>query len=532
MKRLFVMMCLIVLGACSGGGGTHGGMSDVRQSNLIISSNIDNETRRSAHVAHTLGSGNRDGRANPCGNSRACNDVAFENMKYWLIDNIESVDECNDYDNLRDALLMAGFSANIGTDLPETKEWVQNNAARIKNQATEIYNELGIHQDFDITKSELDVLNGIDFTTTEPSKIVFHVNDKNKITGITFHDSVGSSAGLDFPGTRDHDTSRFTIQGHAHIYKLEEIAPQYCNYAQYNHYIEIKSLGSLSLAQLKERLIQYADDEFAKGTDGFFGTFDPEIDLQDVYNATVAQINAIDSMNDVSYEHFARYMDMDLQSFGKYVGLAYSDFGRLVIPNPSTPNAHLIYHGGYEDNLVSDAHMNELANNTTTDMTFRGRAVGKIEQKTILNEQSDMKMDAIKTAGNATLNFKGTNNGAQETLHIEFPDWYDVTVTKTPDNNRIHFANYSNNNDKFKFYVPDDGLVEEHTVDNFIGQNGSKIGAFQVNYYALDQNSNPSEASGHLSFGQSESYGDPYPYHSVELQSTFGVIRDYEKNDE
>lgn len=543
MKTLPIMTCLLILGACSGGGGgSHGGMN-VRQSNLRISSNIDNETRRGAHVTDTLGAGyytggNRDGAARACdGDQRTCNDAAFENMKHWLVENIESIGECEDDAALRNALTVAGFESHIGETIAETKAWIQNNVTRIKNRAQEIYNELGTHRDFDITQSELAVFNGMDFTTNEPSTIVFKVDDNNKITGLTFHDAVGSCGGLDFPGTRQGDTSQFTIGGHAHIYKMEEIAPQYCNYAQYNHYIEIKSSDGLTLDQLKEKLIQYADAELAKGDSGFFGTFDLGVPLQDIYDATIAQINAMDSLDDVSYEHINRRMDFDLKPFGNKVGLAYSDFGRMIIPNPSTPNSHLIYHGGYDDKKVSDAHMHELANDTTTDMNFYGRAVGKVEHKTIPDNEH-MVMDAIMMEGNATLNFRGTNDGGIETLRMEFPDWYDVTVTQTADGNSINFANYTNSDEQFKFYIANTGPRDEHTVENFDGVNhfdsdgdsiyGTSTGALQVNYYAHDANSNPAEASGYLSYGESEMDGEVGRV--VEFQSAFGTIRDYSSN--
>lgn len=528
MKKLLVLTSLLALGACSTGTGGGDDM-DVRHSNWIISSSIDNETRRSAHIANTLGEDyyngtrNRDGTITSCGGERTCNDVAFENMRYWLINNINTIGEWVNDDELRDALIVAGFGSKIGDNWEETKTWVQNNASMIKRQAQEIYNELGLHQEFDITQSKLSVLNGIDYTTTEPSTMAFKLDGNNKITGIVFHDSVGSCGGLDYPGVRKRNSTWFTIDGDAHIYKLDNIVPQYQGW--WRSYIEVKSSESLSLAQMKEKMIEYADEELDKGSDGFFGTF---IDgtPQEIYDALVVQINEIDSWDDVSYSVYNHHMDMDLQSFGKYVGLAYSDFGKLMIPNPSTPDAHLMYHGGYEDKLVSNEHLNEIATDPETDMTFHGRAVGKVANKKF-RTSTDMDVDAIMLAGDVTLNFKGSNDGATETMLMEFPDWYDVTVTKTPDSNSINFANYTNNDEQFKFHRQDEGFLEEHTMDDFIGQ-GYGIGALQVNYYADQPEWNPSEASGYISYGENGSSPyEGYETRSLEFQSTFGTIRDW-----
>ncbi len=58
MRKHLLLTSLLVLSACAGGtGGTSvpGPVVDVRTSNFTISSNIDNETRRSAHVIDALG---------------------------------------------------------------------------------------------------------------------------------------------------------------------------------------------------------------------------------------------------------------------------------------------------------------------------------------------------------------------------------------------------------------------------------------------------------------------------------------------
>ena len=534
MKKLFTMVCMLALCAC--GGGTTGGMS-ARNSNLMITSSIDNETRRTAHITKSLGARyydevrNRDGTIISCGNEQVCNDVAFENMRYWLIDNIDNVEHgIIDEEELRQALIVAGFEPQISNNMAETRQWVHNNKNMVRNQATEIYNELGTHHNFDVTRSDFSVLNGIDFNTTAPSKIKFHVDGNGKITNITFHDSVGSCGGLDYPGVRKKDTTWFRVDGDAHIYKLDNVASEYYGiYPLWNHYIEVKSSQGLDLAGMKAKMIQYADDELAKGADGFFGTF-PTGTPQEIYDATIAQINNLNSLDEVSYEFWHLGMDFDLQSFGKHVGLAYSDFGRMMIPNPTYQNAHMVYHGGYEDKLVSDAHMNEIAVNPETDMNFKGRAIGKVENK-MFRDYTDMDINAIKFAGNATINFKGAPNGATETMHMEFPDWYDVTITKTPDGNNITFANYTNDDAQFKFYRPNEGFLDEHSVNNFT-EPGYGTGALQINYYAENPNWNPSEASGYTSYGENTAspYED-YAFRSVEFQSTFGTIRDYEKPD-
>ena len=152
MKKYLYIASLFVLTACGGGsdGGSSGGGANmirptvtpredvVRNSNLMVSSNIDNESRRVSHVVATLGesfysnvsggsvsytrASRPQGNINKgaCSNQKECNQIAFDNMKKWLIDNADTIglwDESvwgNDKFNtasLRQALILAGFES-------------------------------------------------------------------------------------------------------------------------------------------------------------------------------------------------------------------------------------------------------------------------------------------------------------------------------------------------------------------------------------------------------------------------------------
>lgn len=202
----------------------------------------------------------------------------------------------------------------------------------------------------------------------------------------------------------------------------------------------------------------------------------------------------------------AGYTDEELtiQSYGKKVGLSYTDFGNLftktrehdangnVTGNSQTSDA---FAGGYEYKKIADTAI--AANmKVDTEMNFKGRAVGTVE-----NNSTD---DRLLVDGSATLNFKQTG---EQTLKANFSEgsatgstaWYDTVLTKNANGTYdIAFDNTKNVtiDDKFK------GAQNINSNTNNMAE---------INYYG--DAGNASEASGIIHYTE----GD------VELKSAFGV---------
>lgn len=570
MRKHLLLTSLLVLSACAGGtGGTSvpGPVVDVRTSNFTISSNIDNETRRSAHVIDALGedyyndmSGGtlpvsgvrgasvRDSGDNICKSARDCNDVAFNNMKQWLIDNIDSFDEWDDNKKLRQALKMAGFGSELSGNWDDIKAWAQANKDLIKNQAQEIYDELGTHQDFDITQSDFTVM---DNSGSDTTKLKFLVNNESKITEIVVEQEKGTPYQSDIYGVRDQDTSHFHVGGRVYEYKLSNIAPQYDPDSNGSRYISFESPTELSLEQIQAKLVAIADYEISLGEDGFFGTFNNNCTPQDVYNALILQINGLtDDWENLTMASELQDYVFNVDSYGKHVGLAYSDFGMLrVLESSDDIDPDQTYHGGYNANLVSDEHMTELAQNTDTAMTFNGRAAGRVinMQAENHNEDATSTYNIMYLDGDASLTFQGGEHST-ETLAMEFPDWYDVTVVRTDRDNdsaTITFNNYTNQSDDAALYMfRTPGQVTghaEYTPEHFVGQSnvdtngdgmeGPQEGALAINYYAATPSSNPSESGGYAAYSEAEpgfqGANNTDMINRVEFQAAFGAIRQY-----
>lgn len=567
MKRLSILSVLL-LAACGGGGGAPSPIvtpEEVRAANLQVSSIVDNESRRSAHVLKTLGADyyNDSGVAvlvrgasqqgnNICKSERDCNDLAFNNMKQWLIDNADQFDNWTDNRALRQALKLAGFGNVLAGNWDDIKEWARTHHNEIVNQAHEIYNELGTHRDFDITQSDFTVVNT---QNDYPHKIIFQLDNNNKIANIELKTDSGSIYEQTILGTRNNDSTTFTFSNHMHVYTLGNIGEtegwSYDPAADGRRDIEVESKTPLSLGELKQKLREIANWEKERGDDGFFGSFHncrggAYTCVDDVYNATIAQIEALDSLQD---EHLRYDVDddnftADLDSYGKTVGLAYSDFGNMVIHNEDGTN-YVPYHGGYNSHKISEERMNQLAQTIESDMTFSGKATGNVTARRITNWDGDPVSEKpdLGLSGDATLVFSnnGTNTGAQ-TLNMAFNNWYDVRVTKDSSGESINFSNYTNNDNGYKFVIAGQNPTprDEYTVHDFTrdtqqfdtnndGVSGDQEGALRINYYAGDSNSTPSEASGFVAYSESEpeTGNEGGVINHIEFTSAFGGIRQY-----
>lgn len=569
MKRLSILSVLL-LAACGGGGGAPSPIvtpEEVRASNVQLTSIVDNESRRSAHILKTLGADyyNDSGVAvlvrgasqqgnNICKSERDCNDLAFNNMKQWLIDNADSFNNWTDNRSLRQALILAGFRDDLPGNWDDIKAWAIANHDKIVSQANEIYSELGEHHNFDITQSDFTV---VSTNNDYPHKIIFQLDDNNRIASIQLKTDSNSVYEDTMVGTRDNDSTTFTFNEHRYVYTLNHIGEtpdhSYDPAANGRRDIEVSSKTPLSLSELKQKLREIADWERARGDDGFFGSFhncgnrnNAQTCVDDVYNATIAQINALNSLDDryLEIDEDTDNFTTDLNSYGKTVGLAYSDFGNMVIHNEDGTN-YVPYHGGYNNHKLSDTRMNQLAQNVETNMTFTGKATGVVSAGQITNWDGDVVHEEpdLALSGDATLNFRndGTDTGTQ-TLNMVFNNWYDVRVTKDSSGESINFSHYTNNNNGYKFVIAGETptLRDDYTVDNFTratqqidtnndGVTGDKEGALGINYYAADPNFTPSEASGFVAYSESEPQtgNEGGVINHVEFISAFGGTRQY-----
>ncbi len=254
MKKIAVLTSVLALAACGGGSGggapgaivTPNEFQSVRSSNSVITGmlSVDNENIRTDYVKKALGDdyyydlsggtinpsrsavirsgANAGGGKNICKSEKDCNDLAFNNMKDWLIENIDSLDE-NNIENsadLRNALILAGFKDNLPGNWDDIKDWFFDNKDAIKQQAQDIYDQLGEHEEFN--------LEDVVFTMSSASlgdekggkdELTFYV-ENGQITGVDFKtyapneqgELVKADEGAFFAKRNDHKNEFFIHQ--------------------------------------------------------------------------------------------------------------------------------------------------------------------------------------------------------------------------------------------------------------------------------------------------------------------------------
>ncbi len=570
MKKYFIMFCLLFLSACGGGsgGGGQSGSGEVirpsvtptadvvKKSNGAISSTIDNESKRSAHVLNTLGadyyntvsngtvSVTRGASPRPpmqndgyCISQRTCNDVAFNNMYDWLVTHIAEVDNWEDNQNLRNALILAGFgNALRNSGWAAIKQWIHDNREAIKAQAKEIYADMGEHKDFDITQTDLSVVSHMG----ENVKIKFTLGENKKINGFEYVST--QAPGVVATLTADRKTeegTEFAVDSKLYEYTLGGIGETY-DPDSGGREISFISDTQLDPETIKDRFLKLIADYKAKGI--FFPTFHggssglTQEEIENVvYAEVVAKINNLDEdASDLHYEEKVIKTDLDFQSFGKELGLAYSDFGKIVVSDGDNE----FFHGGYDDKKIA---LNTVQNIGKT-MNFKGKAVGIVEKS--FNDTTTGKIDI---AGDANLAVSDMGN---ETLSANFTDWYDVTVMRNKDGtNSIAFDNWKNGaNTDYQFKHidsnndvvarPDGYTVEQFTenrtpsasdYDNVV--TGFTEGSLVLDYYGPNVGTGPTEFSGLVMYHEGmpvpKQNGSGYDDRGVHFMMGFGGKKDY-----
>ena len=190
-------------------------------------------------------------------------------------------------------------------------------------------------------------------------------------------------------------------------------------------------------------------------------------------------------------------LELAYDSLGKEMGLSYSDFGLIGITSSmgdeQSPDEFSVpFAGGYAAKQIDVA-------NIDTDMTFSGRATGRVAKGAHIVQ---LQQDAARPT---TLTFD--TQSKTSTLNANFKNWYDVTVDST---GAISFTDYKDNEPGG---TPIDmQLATTPNDDGVITANGANM---NVGYYG--PSTTPTEVTGTVQFTETG---------GVQMDMAFGAIAD------
>lgn len=203
-----------------------------------------------------------------------------------------------------------------------------------------------------------------------------------------------------------------------------------------------------------------------------------------------------------------------VETYGHETGNRYSDFGRFIAELEKYENDVFIepqnsyepFAGGYKDKLVVPSES----------MNFTGKAIGTIKGK---NEN----LGDLRAEGTATLEFNGANQN--QTLSMQFDNWYNVTIDKNMNNDQLKFTfdgTVADNNYALADMASTHKEVTITNPGNYSGQgydNSLTKGKLQINYYG--DNGNPEEFVGVTQYVESiPNEGE------IRVNLGFGGVRD------
>lgn len=193
-------------------------------------------------------------------------------------------------------------------------------------------------------------------------------------------------------------------------------------------------------------------------------------------------------------------LELAYDSFGKEMGLSYSDFGLIDITSSmgdeqtQTPDEFSVpFAGGYATRQIDVAKID-------TDMTFSGRATGRVAKGAHIVQ---LQQDAARPT---TLTFD--TQSKTSTLNANFKNWYDVTVDS---NGAISFTDYKDSNPGG---TPIDMRLAATADDGVITAKGANM---NVGYYG--PSTTPTEVTGTVQF--TETGVD----NGVQMDMSFGAIK-------
>jgi hypothetical protein len=514
-------------------------------------------------------------------------DALYANMYYWLIeDGGHTPTTLLGFAQYKHALILAGL---IGLDWNNWDNMTYDDIADvvensdIKDQAETLYTELGTLKTFDGTNIEW--FSSPDNTGAN-DKITFHIDSENqKVTGITYVANENlPSRERTIEMTRQGDTNTYTANNvRLYQYGLNNIEcigpcpnPAEQGYENQTYDPEAHLHGGRNLdislteeltttEQIKEKLLEeiqlayeegffhsfhnaLSEDDYSacdSGDDCYDGRrFDQDKVANKLRDAAIARVNNWEKETNKIEEHFDLNIENNLTTYGKLVGLAYSDFGTMdltMTPDGFNQSDSKLIYGGYKDKKVETADI-------TQSMEFYGVAKGQVHSSIERNHEDETIAeyeDIDLQDNNAKLVFNPS--GKTETLTASFAgnNWYDIKVVK--DSTNAPSITFTDNteagiDDKYKF-IGHQGNTNQYTVNNFTQTRtdfnwlaspdyerdeygnivldehnnpvivnvadditGSANGTFGVAYYGDQEHHNPSEAVGFVTYQESEPY--------------------------
>ena len=556
-------MSVLALAACGGGSGGGAGYrpgdivrisgTDVRESNLEVTSMVDNETQRTVYLQNALGDdydtylqelddisqqnnprqatirSSTSGFTVPpltCRGKGTCNQLILDEMYRVLVTNIDNWENVSDNDIIR-VLRVAGYKHELATHNDDIRQWFSENKESIRQQAQNVANAIGELHQFDLSKAEF-------YSGEDILKI--NLDNNGKIESINLDANVDSVVNrMSINAVRD-DNNLFNTDETIYYYSLLHAGnDSYNNLIQESedgYTIDIVSKTPLTLSELKAKLLARLDEvKDDKDMFAVFG-FNPDTHtenetqqfISDFVDLTTEKINGLQSLDDqhivVSQDDIAEAID--LETFGAQVGLAYSDFGFIKSFDPNnTQNVDRdVLYGGYKDYKRDITNVNQK-------MTFTGKAAGLVAFRDSKLNDTHGDQDGFSSglrviSGDADFVFDAENS--TETLTANFDNWYDVVITKTGDTASAVFSDANNkiDDDNFKFFDMNGttGQLEykdTNSVNNILEDTilvsqtsfvtGSKAGDVDWKYYGYTD-SGISEVSGLVS------YSEGFPYYS------------------
>ena len=502
-----------------------------------------------------------------CANKDECNKVAFGRMKKYFIDQDFKQLAAADPDELRDALLLLGY-----TELPNNcKKDHKNNCtlAHLTGSINEtVFNELKekARKEYEnygsgIVTLENAVLHFND--ETEDAYVRFSLDKNNKIKSMIIDYGDEDKEEL----IRDSKDDKFKGDVKRYQYGIVigvDCEKGACSPAGGRPIVCESDEKITDINIIKEKLLENLQEEYDDGDleslhGGTNGGQWQEGDIEKLFDYSKERINALTmddfnrtDMDNLTEEH-TYYNEVTVRSLAKYnsyakdMKLAYSDFGNIEFDETFSHSSREpgnserikttgVFAGGYEAKHIDPSLIKE-------ELNFKGRAVGSVmySEEDNFVASANVVEKALPLDGELNLNFK---NG-QDTLNAKFNNWYDVTVTNNlSDSSKrdIAFSNGDKISDSdFKFRGQDTYVVTDMKGEKQIRADGdahilegpatsyvtgSSEGNVRIDYYG--DLGKPSEATGYVGYSESRPFqstgsGDYDRIKDLDMQISFGA---------
>ena len=507
------------------------------------------------------------GKNHNCSNKNECNQMAFGWMKKYIIDQDFDQLSSADPDELRDALLLAGYAG-----LPDNcKKDHKNNCTRahllnglnktifgeLKEKARKRYENYGSGS----VTLENAVLHFND--ETEDAYVHFSLDKNNKIKSMIIDYDEDDREELIRDSKDDKFKGDFKIYQYGIVIGVD-CEKGACSPAAGRAIVFESDKKITDIDTIKEKLLEELQEEYEEGDlESLHGGTDngqwQEGDVEKLFNYSKERINALTmddfnrtDMDNLTEEH-TYYNEVTAHSVAKYnsfakdMNLAYSDFGNIEFDetfshssraagNSENVKSMGVFAGGYEAKRIDPSLITE-------ELNFKGRAVGSViySEEDNFVESANVVEKTLPLDGEVALNFK---NG-QDTLNAKFNNWYDVTVTNNPSDSSKRDIAFSNGNkiadSDFKFRGQDTYVVADMKGEQQIRSDGDVhiVEGPATSYVTGESNGNvridyygdlgkPSEATGYVGYNESRPFqstgsGEYDRIKDLDMQISFGA---------